>query len=201
MRSSFVEALTWVLSSLRRSSYVTTVPFTCFLLRSNLNCSASAAKNLKKKKKSEDKAWEEVRRGNCIFGHRLGRRTSHSGAGQKQMERNRDLEREDEEKGLREGRGQGIGRRSGQLGIHFLTVEPLGDCGEGLHCYTRSQAPVDPPRPGEMEQSRGGSVEFGQWACWPARGTQSCLWWDIFVIAPICVIHSLTPRHQTGTQF
>lgn len=35
------------------------------------------------------------------------------------------------------------------------------DCGAA----SDPQAPVDPPRPGEMEQSCGGSVEFGQWAC------------------------------------
>lgn len=82
------------------------------------------------------------------------------------MERNRDMEREDKEKGLSEGHGHGIGRRSGQLGIHSPSLQPLEDCGgEGLQRCVRPQAPAEPPGPGEMEQSCRGSVEFGQWAC------------------------------------
>lgn len=53
--------------------YFTRLPFSSFLLciaSINLNRSAAAAKNLKTgREKSEDKAWEEVKRGNCIFGH------------------------------------------------------------------------------------------------------------------------------------
>lgn len=83
----------------------------------------------KLKKKSEDKAWEEVKRGNRIFGHGLRRRKSQPGEGEKQMGRNRDLERKDKEKGLSEGQGHGVGRRSGQLGTHSPFFQPLEDCG------------------------------------------------------------------------
>lgn len=82
------------------------------------------------------------------------------------MERNRDSEKKDKKKRSSEGQGYGIGRRSGQLGIHSPSLSPLEDCGkEGRWRYVRPQAPADPPRPEEMEQSCGGSVEFGQWAC------------------------------------
>lgn len=48
----------------------------------------------------------------------------------------------------------------------LLLSNPLGDCGgERLLRCVRPEAPTDPPRPGEMERSCGGSVELGQWAC------------------------------------
>ncbi len=76
------------------------------------------------------------------------------------------MERKDKEKRSSEGQRYGIGRRSGQLGIHSPSLQPLEDCGgEGLRRCVRPQAPVDPPRPEEMEWSCGGSVEFRQLAC------------------------------------
>lgn len=70
------------------------------------------------------------------------------------------MERKD--KGLSRGQGNGFGRRSGPLTITSVSLQALEGCGEEDTVVVRqSQGPVDPHMPWEMEQSCGGSVEFG----------------------------------------
>lgn len=67
-----------------------------------------------------------------------------------------------EDKGLSRAQGNGFGRRAGPLAILSVSLQALEGCGEKDAVVVRqSQAPVDPHMPWEMEQSCGGSVEFG----------------------------------------
>lgn len=85
--------------------YFTGLLFSSFLLciaSINLNRSAAAAKDLKAgREKSEDKAWEEVKRGNYLDTESEGGRTSQGRESNKWRET--DLESEDREQGLSEG--------------------------------------------------------------------------------------------------
>lgn len=149
-------------SSLQYYPAIGTVPFSSFLLclyKPQLLSSSQEFKN-KKVKIKLGKRLKEVTA--YLDTDRGGGRDSQGRESNKWRETETWSERT---RRLSEGQGHGIGRRSGQLGIHSLSLEALEDCGLGLRCYARPQAPVGPPWPGEMEQSHGGSVAFGRWAC------------------------------------
>lgn len=115
-----------------------------------------------KKKIVKDKAWEEVKRGNHIFGHgpRRRERLPQSAVGEAGKGRG-------QEEGLSGGQGHGVGWRSDQLGIHLPPPLPpplaaLEDCGgKGLRRCVRPRGPCGPSQPprGETEQSWWG----GRW--------------------------------------
>lgn len=128
-----------------------------------------------KKKIVKDKAWEEVKRGNHIFGHGPRRRERLPQLAEGEAGKGRG-----QEEGLSEGQGHGVGWGSDQLGIHLPTPPPppplaaLEDCGgEGRCVRPRGPCGPSPPPRGGLSRAGGGQTRRRFCGVWPA-GLLTC---------------------------